>query len=159
MLGMPVKFVQRGTCIRLLELRVTVVPVGPPKVVVAFRTDADRQGESQDVTSWPPREDPRARLVMCSLLEGLAAKLRLYRAPGTAGYTSAIRLALRFVCQRGYPKRWWLHRFARALVRQGVPLGCLPRSLRRVLGCCTAAPLSTALQLPFQGDRRTQREG
>ncbi len=76
MLGMPIKWVQRDRTIRVLELRVTVGP-GRPRVVVAFRTDSDRQGESGDVTSWPPPPgDPRVPLVLRSLLEGLAAKLR-----------------------------------------------------------------------------------
>ena len=67
-----------------------------PRVIVAFRTDPDRQGESQDVTSWPPRPDPRTRLVLDSLLQGLASKLRLYRVPGTGGFTAVIRQALAF---------------------------------------------------------------
>ena len=133
LLGMPVKFVSCGAEFRCLELRVSVCPGTAPKVVVAFRTDQDRQGESNDVTSWPPRSDPRARLVTSSLLQGLAAKLRLYRAEGTGGYTAAIRAALAFVRKRGYPSRWWVRPFAQALVRHGVPPGCLPRLLRKAI--------------------------
>ena len=130
LLGMPVKFVSVGTEVRCLELRLGVAPDRPPRVTVAFRTDEDRQGESKDVTSWPPRSDPRARLVVSSLLHGLAAKLRLYRVAGTTGYPAAIRRALRFLRDRQYPKRWWVRQFAQALLRQGAPIGCLPRLLR-----------------------------
>ena len=64
LLGMPVKFVSVGQEIRCLELRIAVAPGRPPRVTVAFRTDSDRQGECKDVTSWPPRSDSRARLVV-----------------------------------------------------------------------------------------------
>ena len=127
---MPVKFVSVGPEVRCLELRVAVAPDRPLRVTVAFRTDDDRQGESRDVTSWPPRSDPRARLALPSLLQGLAAKLRLYRVAGTTGYPAALRRALRFVRERGYPTRWWVRPFAQALLRHGVPIGCLPRLLR-----------------------------
>ena len=130
LLGMPVKFVSVGPEVRCLELRVAVAPDRPLRVTVAFRTDDDRQGESRDVTSWPSRSDPRARLALPSLLQGLAAKLRLYRVAGTTGYPAALRRALRFVRERGYPTRWWVRPFAQALLRHGVPIGCLPRLLR-----------------------------
>ena len=133
MLGMPVKWISTDSDFRCLELRLTLRAHMPPKVVVAFRTDADRQGESKDVTSWPPRTDPRARLVVHSLLQGLAAKLRLYRVAGTGGYTAAVRAALGFVRNRRYPKRWWVRPFALALARNGVPTACMPRLLRKTL--------------------------
>ena len=100
-------------------MRIVVQPHIAPKVAVAFMTDPDRQGESNDVTSWPPRSDPRARLVVFSLLQGLAAKLRLYRVAGTGGFTGAIRRALAFIRKRGYPKCWWVRPFAQALARNG----------------------------------------
>ena len=133
MLGMSIKCVQRGETIRVLELRVSVC-CGRPRVVVAFRTDADRQGESGDVTPWPPRGDPRVELVLRSLLEGLAAKLRLYRVIGAAGYTAAIRAAYHFVASHGYSRKLWVRPFALALLRNGVPVGCLPRLLRKAVG-------------------------
>ena len=133
-LGMPVKWVSSGSSFRCLELRVGLNAGVAPRVVVAFRTDPDRQGESQDVTSWPPRWDPRARLVLDSLLQGLASKLRLYRVPGTGGFTAAIRQALSFLKNRCYPKRWWVRPFALALLRNGAPAGCLPRLLRKAVG-------------------------
>ena len=132
MLGMPVKWVSAGSVFRCLELRITVEAGQQPRVAVVFRTDADRQGESGDVTSWPPRTDPRARLVLNSLLQGLAAKLRLYRI-GAKGFTGALRAALTFVRQRRYPKRWWVRPLALALLRNGVPVGCLPRLLRKAV--------------------------
>ena len=92
----------------MLELRAAVEPGHAPRVVVAFRTDPDRQGESGDVDSWPPRGDPRVRLVLGSLLEGLAAKLRLYWVEGIGGFTAAVRAAYIFVKQRRYPRKWWV---------------------------------------------------
>ena len=133
LLGMPVKWVSAGSVFRCLELRIAVEDQQQPRVMVAFRTDADRQGESGDVTSWPPSTDPRARLVLHSLLQGLAVKLRLYHVSATKGFTAAIRAALSFVRQRGYPKRWWVRPFALALLRNGVPGGCLPRLLRKAV--------------------------
>ena len=133
-LGMPVKWVSSGSSFRCLELRVNVSAGVAPRVVVAFRTRPRPPGESQDVTSWPPRSDPRVRLVLDSLLQGLASKLRLYRVPGTGGFTAAIRQALAFLRKRCYPKRWWVRPFALALLRNGVPIGCLPRLLRKAVG-------------------------
>ena len=78
---MPVKFVSSGAEVRCLELPVSGRcrrrPGTAPKDVAAFRVDPDRQGESNDVTSWPPQSDLRARLVTSSLLQALAVKLRL----------------------------------------------------------------------------------
>ena len=53
--------------------------------VLVFRVDADRQGESMDVTSWPPRRDPRLKPLLGSLLASLATKIRLHRAEGVPG--------------------------------------------------------------------------
>jgi hypothetical protein len=146
----------------VLELRVAVEPGHAPRVVVAFRTDPDRQGESGDVDSWPPRGDPRVRLVLGSLLEGLAAKLRLYRVEGTGGFTAAVRAAYIFVKQRRYPRKWWVRRFGLALLRQGVPLGCLPRLLRRaVAGDCVWASCARTALRPCcgAGSRAVVRKG
>ena len=130
LLQMPVKLEGRGSHVRCLELRIRLLPGLPVHAVLAFRTDADRQGESGDVESWPPREDPRARLLVPGLLSGLAAKMRLYRAPGTRGFTASVRNAVAFVRRRGCPYDWWVRRLANALVRNGVPIACLPRLLR-----------------------------
>jgi hypothetical protein len=130
LLQMPVKFEGAGSTTRVLELRIAVERGCPPHVVLAFRTDMDRQGESGDVTSWPPLGDPRVRLVLPGMLQGLAAKIRLYHVPGTAGYTATLRRALHFVQRRGYPTRWWARPFAMALLRHGTAIGCLPGLLR-----------------------------
>ena len=45
---------------------------------VAFMIDEGLHGESKDVTFWPLRGDPRAWLVVSSLLPGLATKLPLH---------------------------------------------------------------------------------
>ena len=123
---MPVKWVSSGSSFRCLELRVELSAGEAPRAVVAFRTDPDRQGESQDATSWPPRSAPRARLVLDSLLQGLASNLRLYRVPQTGGFTAAIRQALTFVKNAATPKRWWVRPFALALLRNGVLIGWVP---------------------------------
>ena len=139
LLQMPVKFESTGNSIRVLELRITLEHGVPPRVLLAFRTDADRQGESGDVTSWPPLHDPRVQLVLPGLLQGLAAKVRLYHVPGTTGYTATLRRALAFVRQRGYPTRWWVRAFAMALLRHGAAVDCLPRLLRTAAGGCPAS--------------------
>jgi len=130
LLVMPVTFEQVGNEIRCLELWLLFRSGRPVHVTVAFRTDPDRQGEAGNVTSWPGRSDPRTPRVLPGLLAGLAAKLRQYRAPGTGGFTAAIRRALTFVKAKGYPSKWWARRFGLFLLRQGVPIGCLPMLLR-----------------------------
>ena len=133
MLAMPVKLEKFGSHVRCLELRLRFSASKPVHVTVAFRTDEDRQGEDQLVTSWPPRQDPRVPLVLPSLLHGLASKIRLYHVVGTAGYTSAIRKATAFIRSRNYPIKWWARSWALALVRQGAVAHCLPRLLRAAL--------------------------
>ena len=59
LLSMPVKPVSRGSVVRCLEIRVSLEPPLPVKRLLAFRTDANRQGESGDIESWPHRDDPR----------------------------------------------------------------------------------------------------
>ena len=100
--------------------------------VLAFRTDADRQGESGDVTSWPMPDDPRTPLLLPGLLAGLAAKLRFYSATNVSGYTATVRRMYAFVRQRGHPRRLWMRPFAVALLRCGVPMLCMPKLLRKV---------------------------
>ena len=56
---MPVKFEGAGSVKRFLEIRIILLPNLPIEAVLAFRTDLDRQGESNDVESWPPWADPR----------------------------------------------------------------------------------------------------
>jgi hypothetical protein len=137
LLAMPVKFEQVGEQIRCLELRLLFRPALPVHVTVAFRTDADRQGEAQNVVSWPGRRDPRTPRVLPGLLAGLAAKLRHYRAVGTGGFTASIRRAVSFVQAKGYPSKWWVRRFALLLLKQGVPAGCMPQRLRVALPTST----------------------
>jgi hypothetical protein len=131
LLGMPVKLEGWGCCRRMLEIRAEVGQSGAVRCVLAFRDDADRQGESGDVTSWPPRCDPRTKPLLRSLLAGLAAKLRLYHSEGVPGLCASWRLAVQFVRRRGYPTKWWLRPLALAALRQGMPAGVLPRVLRR----------------------------
>ena len=134
LLSMPVKPVSRSAVMRCLEVRVTFQEGLPPKSVLAFRTDADRQGESGDIESWPDREDPRLPVVLPGLLTGLAAKLRFYTAPGVRGYAATIREMYRFVQRKGYSTGSWMRPFALALLRVGARPAVLPRALRRVLG-------------------------
>ena len=101
--------------------------------MLAFRTDADRQGESGDVESWPHRDDPRLPSVLPGLLTGLAAKLRFYTAPGVRGYAATVRAMVQFVRRKNYPSKSWLRPFALALLRVGARYAVLPRALRRVL--------------------------
>jgi hypothetical protein len=53
LLLMPVCFERAGTVARCLELRLSWGSDSEVKAVLAYRTDADRQGESGDVTTWP----------------------------------------------------------------------------------------------------------
>ena len=139
LLAMPVKFERAGTEVRCLELRLRFDPPRAVHVTVAFRTDCDRQGEAGDVVSWPPRVDPRARMLVPALLCGLASKLRQYRAPCTLGYTASIRRAFQFVKAKRYPPRWWVRPFALALAREGTPIGCMPHLLSVALTPCSSA--------------------
>jgi hypothetical protein len=143
LLAMPVKFEQVGQVIRCLELRLLFRQALPVHVTVAFRTDPDRQGEAHNVTAWPGRWDPRTPRVLPGLLAGLAAKLRQYRAPGTGGFTAALRRAVSFVKAKRYPSRWWVRRFTLSLLRQGVPVGCLPLLLRNAVSIDCCARLSS----------------
>jgi hypothetical protein len=128
LLNMPVKLEGSSRDRRMLEV---VVAVGPPvRCSLAFRDDADRQGESGDVTSWPCRADPRTPQLMHSLLSGLAAKIRLYHTAGVGGFTSSWRKAYAFVRRRGYPSKRWRRPLAMAALRQGAALHALPRPLR-----------------------------
>ena len=119
---------------RCLEVRITFAPPLPVKAVLAFRTDADRQGESGDIESWPSREDPRVPLVLPGLLTGLAAKLRFYTTQGVRGYGATVRAMFHFVKAKHYPSAWWQRPFALALLRVGACKSVLPPALRRALG-------------------------
>ena len=66
-------------------------------------SDADRQGESNDVSSWPPWCDPRARSLIRPLLLGLAAKIVSYNVDGVHGLPASVRAAIQFLRGRGYP--------------------------------------------------------
>ena len=139
LLSMPVKTVSCDWCMRCLELRLTFTSARPVRCILAFRTDADRQGESGDVQSWPQPDDPRTKMLIGSLLSGLAAKVRFYCHPDVAGFTATLRAMYRFVSARRYPHSWWTYDFAVALLRNGVPIGCLPRPLRRLLNSGTVS--------------------
>ena len=120
---------------RFLELRISFPVGGAVRSVLAFRTDADRQGESGDVQSWPDADDdPRLPMVLPGLLIGLATKLRFYSAPGVTGYGATVRAMVRFVKAKHYPPGAWLRPFALALLRVGVRPVLLPPALRKVLG-------------------------
>ena len=136
LLQMPVKPERRGGVMRCLELRLHFQEGRPVRSLLAFRTDKDRQGESNDVQAWPQREDPRIRSVLPGLLSGLAAKLRFYTSPGVDGYSATIRAMYTFVKAKRYPSRWWRRPFALALLRVGAHPACLPRPLQQALGQC-----------------------
>ena len=132
LLCMPVKPVSQASCARFLE---TFLSFDAESVccTLGFRTDADRQGESGDVQSWPPPFDPRVRAILPGLLMGTVSKLRFYTAPGIGGFTATVRRIYQFVKACRYPRRWWLRPLAIAFVRIGVAVPCLPRMLRLAL--------------------------
>ena len=132
-LEMPVKYEGSGSVKRFLEMRITLMPNSPVKAVLAFRTDDDRQGESNDVEAWPPWADPRTRTLLKGLLMGLASKLVHYHVDGVAGLPASIRGAVRFLRGRHYPTRAWMRPFALALLHRGVPARCLPKCLRKTI--------------------------
>ena len=100
------------------------------KDVLAYRTDADRQGESGDVRTWPERLDPRTPALLRGLLAGLASKVMQYTAPEVRGLPASIRRAVGFLRRRGYPCKWWLRAFGCELLRHGAPMSCLPKALK-----------------------------
>jgi hypothetical protein len=133
LLLMPVGFERAGRVARCLELRLDWTGEAAVKATLAYRTDADRQGESGDVRTWPEWQDPRAPALLRGLLAGLASKLLRYSEPGVGGLPASIRRAVRFLRQRGYPTHRWYRAFGCELLRQGAPMGCLPKGLRAVL--------------------------
>ena len=133
LLLMPVVFERAGRVARCLELRLSWAEDDRVKAQMAYRTDADRQGESGDVRTWPEWEDPRTPALLRGLLAGLASKLVRYSAAGVGGFPASIRAAVQFLRRRGYPSRRWLRPFAAELVRHGAPAGCLPKNLRVAL--------------------------
>ena len=141
LLRMPVKPVGRASTARFLETRLSFASTGAAHCVLAFRTDADRQGESNDVVAWPPSFDPRARMLVPGMIMGLVSKLRFYSTKGVGGFTATVRRIYQFVKGRGYPRRWWLRPLAVALLRVGVAPACLPRILRTVLSCRMKQPM------------------
>ena len=130
---MPVKLEGAGFVRLCLEMRLHCQAGSGIKATLAYRNDADRQGESHDVSSWPPWCDPRARSVLHSLLCGLAAKIAAYHVDGLHGLPASVRAAVQFLRGRGYPTKKWLRPFALALLHRGVPRKSLPRSLLGVL--------------------------
>ena len=133
LLLMPVVFERAGRVARCLELRLDWTAEAAVKATLAYRTDADRQGESSDVRTWPEWQDPRAPALLRGLLAGLASKLLRYSEPGLGGLPASIRRAVRFLRQRGYPTHRWYRAFGCELLRQGAPIGCLPKEMRVVL--------------------------
>ena len=131
LLLMPVVFERAGRVARCLELRLSWAEEDRVKAHLAYRTDADRQGESGDVRTWPEWSDPRTPALLRGLLAGLASKLVRYSAAGVGGFPSSIRAAVQFLRRRGYPSR--RRPFAAELVRHGAPAGCLPKNLRAAL--------------------------
>ena len=100
------------------------------KAVLAYWMDADRQGESGDVRTWPERLDPRTSALLRGLLAGLASKVMQYTAPEVGGLPASIRSAVGFLRRRGYPSKWWLRAFDCELRRHGTPMNCLPKALK-----------------------------
>ena len=133
LLLMPVGFVRAGRVARCLELRLDWMSAAAVKATLAYRTDADRQGESGDVRTWPEWQDPRAPALLRGLLAGLASKLLRYSEPGMGGLPASIRRAVGFLRQRGYPTHRWYRAFGCELLRYGAPMGCLPKEMRAVL--------------------------
>ena len=136
LLAMPVVFERGGREARCLELRISWLNGTKVKATLAYRTDPDRQGESQDVRTWPDWGDPRAPLVLHGLLAGLASKLVTYSHEAIGGFPASLRKALQFLRDRHYPTKVWLRPFALQLARLGVPFVALPRALRKVIQCC-----------------------
>ena len=137
LLLMPVLFERAGRVARCLELRLGWTSDVAVKATLAYRTDADRQGESGNVRIWPEWQDPRAPALLRGLLAGLASKLLRYSDPGMGGLPASIRRASIFMRQHR-----WFRPFACELLRQGAPMGCLPKSMRAALqpnrGSCGA---------------------
>ena len=129
--SMPVKFEGAGKTRRCLELLVTAdVPV---KCLLGFRTDPERQGESGDVTAWPSVRDPRAKTSCRGMVQGVAAKIAQYFTEDVKGLPATIRRTVQFIKKTRYPSKWWLRTLVLALLRRGIPLGILPKSLRKVV--------------------------
>jgi hypothetical protein len=133
LLLMPVGFERADRLARCLELRLDWRENENVKAVLAFRTDPDRQGESNDVRTWPEWRDPRTPGLLRGLLAGLASKVVRYADPELGGFTASIRGAVRFLRERRYPMKRWFRPFAAELLRLGAPLGCLPKSMREAL--------------------------
>ena len=129
---MPVKTVKCDATMRCLELRLSFSDPKHPPCTVAFRTDDDRQGVWR-CSVLATSDDHRTPMLLGSLLSGLAAKLRFYCHPNISGFTATVRRMNAFVASRGYPRSWWVYDFAIALLRNGVPLPCLPTSTRKFL--------------------------
>ena len=113
---MLVKFEGAGSVKRFLQMRIIVFPNHPIKAVLAFPTDQYRQGESNDVESWPSWADLRTSTLLKGLPLGLASKLVQYNVDGIAGLPTSIRGAVQFLRGRRDPTRAWLRPFALALL-------------------------------------------
>ena len=72
----------------MLKLRLDWTADVGVRAVLAFRTDPDRQGESQDVRTWPDWADPRVGAVLHGLLSGLAPKVVRYATPNINDLTA-----------------------------------------------------------------------
>ena len=133
LLMIPVKTEKAGRQARCLEVRLDWTCQDNVAVVLAYQTDADRQGESGDVTSWHKWKDIRTENVLHGLLAGLASKLNHFAHEEMSGYTKSIRLAVQWMRQRQYPTKKWLQPFALELLRFETPPSLLPHCLRNVI--------------------------
>ena len=119
---MPVVFERGGREARCLEIRLDWQCPSNVSVVLAYRTDGDRQGESGDVVSWPRWKDPRTTKVLNGLLSGFASKLCRFGHPQMAGFSKSLRMGVQWMRQRKYPTKYWLRPLGLALLRFGAPL-------------------------------------
>ena len=62
----------------------------PVKAILAYRTDADPQGESGDVRTWPGRLDPRTSALLRGLLAALTSKVIQHTAPEVDGLPASV---------------------------------------------------------------------
>ena len=130
---MPIKFEGMGTSRRCLELCISLCPSSGMKCILSYMTDAERQGEGQDVTAWPSVRDPRARSVCRSMVLGLAAKIARYFGPETRGLPATLRKTILFLKQTLYPSNWWKRCLLRALLNRGIRPSVLPKCLRKLM--------------------------
>ena len=126
-LSMPVAFERGGRIVRCLELRISWLNAEKVQAVLAYRTDADRQGESHDVRTWPEWHDPRTWLVLhglgsASWLNHEACDVLARERWGTSGLTPTSATVL--ACSQ-LPNKGLAAPFCIAAVTPGRALCCL----------------------------------